>query len=228
MSHDTFSLENFSGVTRLFPLPNLVVFPHVVQPLHIFESRYIEMLEHALADDHLLALALLLPGWESEYDGRPPVDPFVCLGRIMDHAPTKDGQYNILLAGISRARIVQELPVKQSYRQAKVELLSDIDPTKNDPEVGLLHSELVKAFRRFVPDDSSAQKHFDNVLQKQSHLGTLTDLVSYSLPLDLAFRQVLLAELDVVQRTRLLLEHLNREELAASVRRPFPPGFSEN
>ena len=90
MSEDTFSLDGFAGMARLFPLPNLVMFPHVVQPLHIFESRYVEMLEDALAGDHLIATALLMPGWEGEYDGRPPVDPIVCLGRVISHSPTKE------------------------------------------------------------------------------------------------------------------------------------------
>lgn len=228
MSNDTFSLENFSGTTRLFPLPNLVVFPHVVQPLHIFESRYVEMLEHAVADDSLFAMGLLLPGWEGEYDGRPPVDPFVCLGRIISHSPTKDGRYNILLAGIARAKIIRELPAQRSYRQVEVEVLDDIEAELAEPELTSLHDALVKAFRRFVPQESSAQQHFDDILNKQSHLGTLTDLISYSLPLELAFRQVLLAEVDVVERTRLLLDHLNSEELASTDERPFPPDFSLN
>ena len=54
--------HDFSGTVRLFPLPNLVMFPHVVQPLHIFEPRYREMLEDALEHDRLLAMALLQPG----------------------------------------------------------------------------------------------------------------------------------------------------------------------
>ena len=69
------------GVARLFPLPNLVLFPHVLQPLHIFEPRYCDLLEAALADDRLIAMAVLAPGWEKDYEGRPPVHPIACLGR---------------------------------------------------------------------------------------------------------------------------------------------------
>ena len=58
-----FDASTFSGVARLFPLPNLVLYPHVMQPLHIFEERYREMLEDAIADDGLIAMALLEPGW---------------------------------------------------------------------------------------------------------------------------------------------------------------------
>ncbi len=227
MPKDTFSLDGFSGRTRLFPLPNLVVFPHVVQPLHIFESRYVEMLEDAVAGDHLIAMGLLLPGWEGEYEGRPPVDPYVCLGRVLSHSPTKDDRYNILLGGIARAKVIQELPAKRSFREIEVEILHDVEPNTTTQQVNELQEELVAAFRRFVPDDSSANKQFGEILNQQSHLGTLTDLVSYSLPLDLAFRQTLLAELDVIQRTRLLLDQLKRHSEAEDDR-PFPPEFSDN
>lgn len=227
MSEDSFSLDDFAGVTRLFPLPNLVVFPHVVQPLHIFESRYVEMLEHAVADDFLMAMGLLLPGWEGEYEGRPPVDPIVCLGRVFSHSPAKDNRYNILLGGLSRARVVKELPAVRSYREVEIELLEDIAPAKDDPDVAELHGNLVSAFRKLIPESAAAaNKQFAEVLNKESELGTLTDLISYSLPLDLAFRQTLLAEVDVIQRTRLLLDQLG--VALESSDRPFPPEFSEN
>ncbi|MCC7084863.1 MAG: LON peptidase substrate-binding domain-containing protein, partial [Pirellulales bacterium] len=66
MSQDNFhfSPETFAGTARLFPLPNLVMFPHVLQPLHIYEPRYRAMLEEALDDDKLIAMAMFAPGWE--------------------------------------------------------------------------------------------------------------------------------------------------------------------
>ena len=59
---------DFDGIVRLFPLPNLVMFPHVIQALHIFEPRYCEMLSEALESDHLITMAVLEPGWESHYE----------------------------------------------------------------------------------------------------------------------------------------------------------------
>ena len=229
MSHDTFSLDDFRGESRLFPLPNLVVFPHVVQPLHIFEPRYVEMLEDAVAGDNLIAMGLLLPGWEGQYEGRPSVDPFVCLGRVLTHTPTKDNRYNILLGGITRAKIVEELPPNRSFREVRLDLLADIDADPNDNLTSELHKELVAAFRTFVPDTDQVQKQLGEILNSHAQLGTLTDLISYSLPLDLALRQTLLAEVDVIQRTRLLLDQLSRVEAnSEGLRRPFPPDFSEN
>src|SRR6188508_1840905 len=95
-------LENFSGVARLFPLPNLVFFPQVMQPLHIFEPRYRQMTTDALAGDRLIALVLPKPGWEPDYAGAPDVHPVACLGKIVADQKMDDGRFNILLRGLSR------------------------------------------------------------------------------------------------------------------------------
>ena len=125
MSDELFSPEQFSGTVRLFPLPNLVLFPHVLQPLHIFEPRYRQMTADALADDRLVALALLRPGWQNDYEGRPPLYPVACLGKIVADQALDDGRYNLLLRGLSRVRIDHEVPTGKLYRSAGVELLAD-------------------------------------------------------------------------------------------------------
>src|SRR5262249_30206454 len=109
MSDDLASLEGFGGEARLFPLPNLVLFPAVVQPLHIFEPRYRTLMADALAGDRLMALALLRPGWEEDYHQSPPVHSVVCLGKIFKEQLLPDGRYNLLLYGLARARILDEL-----------------------------------------------------------------------------------------------------------------------
>src|SRR3990170_3664199 len=96
----TFDAEAFSGVVRLFPLPNLVLYPHVMQPLHVFEGRYREMLEDAIAGDRLIAMALLEPGWEPDYESRPAIAPFACLGKVITHHRLSDCRYNLLLMGV--------------------------------------------------------------------------------------------------------------------------------
>src|SRR5438105_1414231 len=126
MSQDPFSLEDFQGTARLFPLPNLVLFPHVAQPLHIFEPRYRQLMADALADDRLIALALLRPGWEEAYNQRPPICPVVCLGRIHHEQHLPDGRYNLLLHGLARAHVREELKTDRPYRVARVDLLPDV------------------------------------------------------------------------------------------------------
>src|SRR5437870_4822620 len=113
MSEAFSPLAGFAGAARLFPLPNLVFFPHVMQPLHIFEPRYRQMTRDALAGDRLLTLALLQPGWEGDYEGRPALYPVVCVGKIIAHQGLEGGRYNLLVRGLSRARVARELAVQE-------------------------------------------------------------------------------------------------------------------
>src|SRR5437660_1133908 len=105
MSDDLAALSRFEGTARLFPLPNLVLFPHVIQPLHIFEPRYREMMADALAGDRLVSIVLLRPGWEASYQGQPLVHEVACLGRIVADQRLEDGRFHLLLRGLARVRI---------------------------------------------------------------------------------------------------------------------------
>ena len=86
----------------LFPLPNVVLFPNVFLPLHIFEPRYRAMVADAIAGDRMIGMVLLRPGWEHDYEGRPPVFAVGCSGVITHVEQLADGRYNIVLRG-SRA-----------------------------------------------------------------------------------------------------------------------------
>ena len=124
MSDDLTSLDDFRGRARLFPLPDLVLFPYVVQPLHIFEPRYRQLMEDALKDDRLIGMALLRPGWEKNYHKRPPIHPMICLGRIHKEERLPDGRWNLLLHGLARARVENEMKADRLYRMARVRLVA--------------------------------------------------------------------------------------------------------
>src|SRR6516164_1935181 len=124
---EALTLEDFGTIARLFPLPNVVMFPSIVHGLHIFEPRYRQMTADALASDRLIAMVLLRPGWEENYHERPAIFSVCCLGRILADKKLDDGRYNLQLRGLCRARIVREIRVpKQLYRSAEIELLTDI------------------------------------------------------------------------------------------------------
>jgi uncharacterized protein len=109
-----------SDLLPIFPLPNVVLFPGVFLPLHIFEPRYREMVADALASDRMMGMVLLRPGWQRQYEGRPPVYPVGCSG-VITHVETRpDGRYNIVLRGVERFRIVEEDNARV-YRRAIVE-----------------------------------------------------------------------------------------------------------
>jgi Lon protease-like protein len=222
-----FDAETFCGVARLFPLPNLVMYPHVMQPLHIFEERYREMLEDALAGDQLIAMATLKPGWEPDYDSRPPMSQYACLGKVVAHHRLPDGRYNLLLLGVQRVRIVHELDPLRSFRQASVELLDDCYDFETASDRNRLQERLLAAFRKQLPCACELPEQLEDMLSGQLPLGLLTDLAAYALPLDMLVKQELLAECRVCKRAEILLAQV--EQLAAATSKlVFPPSFSDN
>jgi Lon protease-like protein len=122
-----------SDLLSIFPLPTVVLFPNVFLPLHIFEPRYREMVADALAGDRMIGMVLLKRGWESAYEGRPPVYPIGCSGVISHVERRPDGRYNIVLRGLERFRIIEE-DHGRSYRRAIVEPVPERDPQAEDRE----------------------------------------------------------------------------------------------
>ncbi|MFM8379369.1 MAG: LON peptidase substrate-binding domain-containing protein [Planctomycetia bacterium] len=223
-----FSPDQFSGQARIFALPNLVMFPHVMQALHIYEPRYRAMLEEALEGDRLIALAVLAPGWEKNYEGRPTLRSTACLCRVATHQRTPEGTYNVLLLGVRRLRLVRELPPKKLFRVVESELLDDVLPDDESPEAAAeLQQQLLAAFKRAMPKIPDAYEQLDQLLGSQITLGMLADIVAYTIDLDLEWKMRLLAECDVFKRTRLLLEAI-AGRAPAGILRPFPPEFSVN
>jgi uncharacterized protein len=120
-----------SSPLPLFPLPNVVLFPGVFLPLHIFEARYRAMTEDALAGDRMIGMALLKPGFESEYESRPPIYPVGCLGLITHAERLPDGRFHIVLQGVERFRVIGE-DNSRVYRLGIIERLGGDVPTSSD------------------------------------------------------------------------------------------------
>ena len=114
----------------LFPLPNAVLFPNVFLPLHVFEPRYRTMVAEALEGDRIIGMALLRPGYETNYEGRPPVYEVGCAGVITHSQPLSDGRYDIVLRGIEKFRIRRE-DGGRPYRIGHVEPLVETIPDEH-------------------------------------------------------------------------------------------------
>ena len=222
--------SEFSGLVRLFPLPNLVLFPGVVQALHLFEPRYRDMMDDALIDDELITMALPKPDALNLAREEPAVLPVVCIGKIMTHARLDDGRYNLLLAGVCRATIVEEIDHKTLYRQAIVEV-AEPATGKSDAE-RKLREPLIAAFRKFAQvaahiDEASIEP----LLEQELPLGQLVDLVGYSCGADPGQQYDVLSTIDVAERCRYviaLLTALADKPSQSELGEDFPPGFSEN
>jgi uncharacterized protein len=222
---------DFSGEVRLFPLPNLVFFPQVMQPLHVVEPRYRALVAEALAGDQLVAMGILTPGWERDYEGTPPVYPTACLGRITSHCRLDDGSYNVLLLGLHRVRLLRELSGRHGFRRARVEICTEQTTLTEDARAAL-HARLRQTFLQILPALPDTQEQLDQLLGADVSLGVLTDVISYMLDLTVAEKQVLLAEVNIHRRAELLLDHLSAaasEQVATRIAAGgFPPLFSSN
>ena len=231
--------DDFCGQVKLFPLPNLVLFPHVVQPLHIFEPRYCELLKDALESDQLIGMGVLEPAWEAQYDHRPSIASTVCVGKIISHTPCDVERYNILLVGLRRARVVRELSSGKPYRMAEVQVMDDIYPPEESGHRTELTQRLHELFQHFVPEGLAAQENFKRLVGKQLPLGILTDTITVALNLPAAIKLQLLAEENVDIRCRILTRCLEQKIKGVGckdggavamepLREGFPPRFSEN
>ncbi len=223
--------DDFSGEVRLFPLPNAVLFPHVLLPLHIFEPRYIAMTRDALEGDGLIALAQIRDGWELTESDSPDIHPVICIGRIAHHVELEDGRYNLIVQGLSRASIIEELPLDLPYRQASVELLAE-EPISNISQEDQRRAELIKNFRKLFPK-LDVENELHQVFESEIPLGILCDVFAYALSLDPSDAQRLLSEFNVDRRSRLLLQLIekslaNQATQQVESTREFPPPFSLN
>jgi uncharacterized protein len=223
MSDEHSAPAGFSGCVRLFPLPNVVLFPHVVQPLHIFEPRYRQMTADALAGDRLIGMVLLQTGWETDYAGHPAVCPVGCLGKIFTEQRLGDGRYNILLRGLSRFRITEEACTDRLYRLARADLLEDLSAPP--PEIARkLRRRLLKVAPVWFPAEGNVLKQVRKLIKSEVPVGALCDIIAFALPLETSFKQELLQELHVEARIRSLLGRLEKQQ----AERKFPPEFSLN
>lgn len=223
-------LEAFSGTAPLFPLPNTALFPHVTQPLHVFEPRYRELTADALSGERLIAIAALRPGWQSNYESKDVgVHPVACLGRITLDEQLPDGRYLLLLRGLCRARIVEERETPLPYRTARLQLLSDIYPADATIDRQRRRRELLAAMHALEPE----RNHMVALLQQlesELSLGALCDVLAFALPAAVDVGVQLLSTLNVDERSDLLLDELRKRRRDSRSQAPvgFPPDFSPN
>lgn len=219
---------DFDGVVPVFPLPNLVMFPSLVQPLHVFEPRYRQMAIDALAGNRMIALALLKPGYEANYDTKEcEIHPIVCVGRITNEEHLGDGRYNFLLRGISRAVVSEEVESDKLYRMAKVELQSSVETNMATEDLAVAKRELIQEIERLIPS-LSKEPAFPEVFSQKIELGALCDLVTFSSGVSPELAQAVLEELDIGKRFELVRRILKLKVYPDDASSSFPPDFSVN
>lgn len=190
----------------IFPLPNCVLLPGGVVPLHIFEPRYREMMNDLLVENPLMAMALLKPGYEEKYyTHHAQIYPVVCLGAVLSHEQLSDGRFNLLLQGRLRARVRQE-DHNKAYRRARLEVMQSRLQESHLAAAKSLRGTLRQQLESEPFNRVQSVRHLLALFDEDLGTADLCDLVAHALipPSEVEVRQRLLETVDVVRR----MEHL--------------------
>lgn len=191
----------------IFPLPDLVFFPHTMLPLHIFEARYRAMVTDCLARDRRLAVVGLRPGYEPSYEGKPAVYETTGVGRIVQWERLATGRYNLLLRGEGRARIDRELPTDTLYRVVAATPLGETGA--GNPAVPALAGRVKARCRQILTAVGRSGAELQAAVEALEQPGELCDQVASALVPTPVLRQALLEELDVERRLERLAAALD-------------------
>ena len=200
----------------LFPLPGVVLLPHALLPLHIFEERYRAMTRDALKASRFLAVSLIAPG-ESEAIERPAVQRIAGVGEIMMAHELPDGRFNLVVRGRARIRIDEELAPARPYREIAATVLPDAPVL----DVGELRDgeeslrALVGQLADAIPEGGDILRQ---VVAAQETPAALVDVLTAQLVYDPMLRQRLLETREVMRR----IERVSSEVVAITSRIASP------
>jgi uncharacterized protein len=196
----------------IFPLPNVVLFPNVFLPLHIFEPRYRQMVDDALRGDRIIGMVLLRPGWEGNYEGRPPVYPIGCAGVVTHAERLPDGRFNIVLRGMEKFRIRGE-DSAQLYRQADVE---SVPEPAADTFAEAMRGERRRLEALLVPQpENQSEKPQDPKVPSSMADEDLVNALAQYLEFEPVEKQALLERDGLLDRCRSLIELLEMKVLVS-------------
>jgi uncharacterized protein len=190
-------------IIPLFPLPNLVLFPGVRVPLHIFEPRYREMVADVAERERVIGMMLLKSNPIADVSTDPDIFEIGCAGRINELAPLPDGRYNLVLEGFSEFRVVREIR-ERSYRQAEVRWCP-VDPGLLECDIETLEGLREMLFGYLGPPAKEAWRML--VEQRGLHGAQLINFLCFHLDLAPIEKQTMLEAL--ADRVESLLDVLS-------------------
>ena len=192
----------------IFPLPNCVLLPGGLLPLHVFEPRYRELTRDCLAGSQLMAVARLRPGYETSYYGRPPVYDRCGVGRIICSEELPDGRFALLLRGIARVEIARELPPEQrAYRRVEARMLSDAEHDRR--EALDTHRRLIQLCDRLAEVIEKGGPQLRDLVRSVEDPGACADAIAAALVMDADARQELLEACNPMVRLQRTLGHVS-------------------
>ncbi|MGR3485303.1 MAG: LON peptidase substrate-binding domain-containing protein [Paracoccaceae bacterium] len=179
--------SDLPGTIPVFPLPGALLLPRARLPLHIFEPRYLQMVEDTLKTPHRL-IGMVQP--YEDAGGRDRLHDIGCAGRLTAFSETEDGRYMLTLSGISRFRVREEVEGFAPYRRCEVSwdgFGRDLGPAEQDPEFD--REAFLGLLGRFF-DDRGLSTDWDSLKEADDEL--LINSLSMLCPFEPEDKQALL------------------------------------
>jgi len=205
---------NFGKPFPVFPLDGVVLLPHALLRLFIFEPRYRQMVEHVLDTNGQIAMAVFDgKAWKDDYQGSPPIKPNVCVGQIVQHERLPDGNYRILLQGVCRARVVHEEPPPPDddrlYRSAVLEPVESGEA--DDDDLFMVRDGVLMRLGEEPLSELASVRAVERELQnREIPTEALLEVLTLSVLNDKTLQYRLLAEGDIYRRGEIVEHELTR------------------
>jgi Lon protease-like protein len=155
-------------VIPIFPLPEVVLLPGEVLPLHVFEPRYRDLVRDAVSSHKVMGIVEVMPGSEDQLPGSPPVREVGCVGYIASHKELPDGRFLLWVFGLERFRILEELRPDTAYRQVKVQYEPTHESTAKLAGISELRDELRRLLPSLVELDEAGSQQFSRHMSEVS------------------------------------------------------------
>ena len=192
----------------IFPLPDVVLFPGTVLPLHVFEPRYVEMTRDVVAGTRHMAIVRLRHGYQTDYHGRPPIYPVAGYGEVIACQELPGDRFAIAVRGAGRIRVDRELPAERSYREVVATLLPD-HPV-DEEAVAMGRAQLVAVCERIAQGLGADGDGLRELVRGEENTARLTLALASALVRDPDERQALLEIRTTSTRVDRLLDHASQ------------------
>ena len=201
------------GRLPMFPLPGVVLFPHALLPLHVFEERYKKMARDLLASHRHLSVALLESPADATRTDRPPVRPIMGVGEVVMAHELPDGRFNLVVRGRARIELERELLTDEPYRLIAGKVREDL-PVRNPGELADADQSLRALVGRLAESIPEGGELLRQVVASQATPHELADVLAAALVVDVHKRQRLLENRDLMKR----IERVTAEVVAMTER----------
>ena len=184
-------------VIPVFPLGGVVLLPHGLLPLNIFEPRYLNMIDDVMAGDRIIGMIQTRQGGDRE---RPKLSDVGCAGRVTSYAETSDGRYLITLTGVCRFDAGAELIIPTPYRQLRARydrFEADLSEDEAAQAPAAARSRFAKALKRYL---NRRELDIDWETAQSAPLEALVNSLAMGLPFEPAEKQALLEAPDLAGR----------------------------